>query len=90
MQSLDAHQVSKNLGGDEGLNLSLRDIQLVLATSKYPEDKAFKLHERSARKNDREHVRGGAREFMSEFLSMIPLDGASTNPLKLRSLIALC
>ena len=43
MQSLDAHQVSKNLGGDEGLNLSLRDIQLVLATSKYPEDKAFKL-----------------------------------------------
>ena len=45
-QSLDAHQVSKKLEGHEGLNLSLRDIQLALATSKYPEDKAFKLYER--------------------------------------------
>ena len=30
----------------EGLNLALRDIELALATSKYPEEKAFKLYER--------------------------------------------
>ena len=36
----------QKLGGHEGLNLSLRDIQLALVTSKYPEDKAFKLYER--------------------------------------------
>ena len=36
----------QKLGGREGLHLSLRDIQLALATSKYPDDKAFKLYER--------------------------------------------
>ena len=36
----------QKIGGREGLNLSLRDIQLALETSKYPEDKAFKLYER--------------------------------------------
>ena len=41
----------QKLGGHEGLHLSLRDIQLALATSKYPEDKAFKLYERQGECN---------------------------------------
>ena len=45
--SLASHSACfQKLGGHEGLNLSLRDIQLALVTSKYPEDKAFKLYER--------------------------------------------